>query len=66
MSAERVEYGVDSRDGRVGQVRAVTYSFGRRAGGREWDCPLDVLSVAPPGEVLRARVRGLNRARRLP
>jgi hypothetical protein len=42
MSAERVEYGVDSRDGRVGQVRAVTYSFGRRrvgaSGTARWTC----------------------------
>jgi hypothetical protein len=69
MSTERVEYGVDSRDGRVGQVMGREGGYVQLrppAGGREWDCPLDVLSVAPPGEVLRARVRGLNRAGRLP
>jgi hypothetical protein len=62
-------YAVDVRDGRLGEV------MGREGGhvqlrpvggGREWDCPPDALRAAPPGEVLRARVRLVNREGRLP
>ncbi|MBT2491035.1 hypothetical protein J7E96_21440 [Streptomyces sp. ISL-96] len=63
------EYAVDVRDGRVGLVmgRVGTYVQLRPpGGGKEWDCPPDALVPAEPGEVLRARVRALNREGRLP
>lgn len=62
-------YVVDSRDGRIGQVMAKEgpcVQLRPPGGGREWDCPPELLAPAPPGEVLRARVRALNREGRLP
>lgn len=59
---------VDVRDGRVGEVRGRVGGYVQVrpvGGGREWDCPPDALRVAPPGEVLRARVREANRQQRL-
>jgi hypothetical protein len=62
-------YVVDVRDGRIGQV------MGREGGcvqvrpvggGREWDCPPERLGEAAPGDVLRERVRRLNREARMP
>ncbi len=35
-------------------------------GGREWDCPPERLEEAAPGDVLRERVRRLNREARMP
>lgn len=67
MSAER--YVIDSRTGRVGQVmgREGPYVQLRPpGGGREWDCPPEAMAPAPPGEVLRARVRAINSEGRLP
>lgn len=63
------QYMIDSRDGRVGEVMGHVGGYVQLrppGGGREWDCPAEALSPAPPGEVLRARVRELNRGRRLP
>lgn len=51
MSAA-VEYGVDSRSGRIGQVMAREDGFVQLrplGGGREWDCPPEVLDPALPG-----------------
>jgi len=62
-------YAVDARDGRVGTVlgQVGTYVQLRPpGGGREWDCPPGGLRSATPGEVLRARVREVNAAGRLP
>ncbi|MFE2068490.1 hypothetical protein ACFXDH_39990 [Streptomyces sp. NPDC059467] len=62
-------YVTDVRDGRIGEVRGhVGGSVQVRpvVGGREWDCPPESLEPAPPEEVLRAQVRRVNRARRLP
>lgn len=61
-------YVTDVRDGRIGEVRG--HVGGRVqvrpvAGGREWDCLAGCLEPAPPEEVLRAQVRGVNRAGRL-
>lgn len=62
-------YVVDQRDGRIGEVMG---HVGGRVqlrpvgGGREWDCPPDVLEPAQREEVLRARVRGVNQEGRLP
>ncbi|WP_411099451.1 hypothetical protein [Streptomyces sp. x-45] len=58
-------HAVDARDGRVGEVRG--HVGGRVqlrpvAGGREWDCPPESLAAARPEEVLKARLRGTNRA----
>jgi len=47
------------REGGYVQLRPV-------GGGREWDCPPEALGEAPPGEVLRARVRRINQEGRLP
>ncbi|MER6025184.1 hypothetical protein [Streptomyces sp. NPDC001851] len=58
------EYAVDARSGRLGEVMG---RVGGRVqlrpvgGGREWDCPPESVEPAPPGEVLRERVRRLNR-----
>ncbi|WP_328558435.1 MULTISPECIES: hypothetical protein [unclassified Streptomyces] len=63
------EYAVDVRDGRLGQVmgrEGGLVQLRPLGGGREWDCPEDALGEAPPGEVLRARVRRLNAEARLP
>lgn len=68
MSGERRSYAVDVRDGRVGEVmgREGGYVQPRPVGGgREWDCPPEVLREAAPGEVLRARVRHANREGRI-
>ncbi|MFD4142921.1 MULTISPECIES: hypothetical protein [unclassified Streptomyces] len=62
-------YAVDRRDGRVGQVmgHVGTYIQLRPpGGGLEWDCPVEALRPAGPGEVLRARVREINAEGRLP
>ena len=61
-------YAVDRRDGRVGEVMG---HLGGRvqlrpvSGGREWDCPREEVGVAPPEEVLRARLRSRNREARI-
>ncbi|MFD9218465.1 hypothetical protein ACFWDI_00180 [Streptomyces sp. NPDC060064] len=63
------EYVIDSRNGRIGRVmgRVGTYVQLRPpGGGREWDCPLEAVTPARPGEVLRARVREVNAEGRLP
>nr|WP_202426122.1 hypothetical protein [Streptomyces sp. HUCO-GS316] len=60
---------VDVRDGRIGEVMG---HLGGRvqlrpvAGGREWDSPPESTGPAPPGDVLRARVRKVNGEGRLP
>ncbi|HEY9369727.1 hypothetical protein [Streptomyces sp.] len=62
-------YVVDSRDGRVGRVmgRQGPYVQLRPpGGGLEWDCPAEALAPAAPRDVLRARVRAVNRDGRLP
>ncbi|WP_031073235.1 hypothetical protein [Streptomyces sp. NRRL S-118] len=62
------EYVIDGRDGRVGEVRGRSGGAVRLRppdGGREWECPAQLLRPATPGEVLRARVRQLNRQVRL-
>ncbi|MFF7331025.1 hypothetical protein [Streptomyces sp. NPDC008150] len=68
-ASELGRYAVDARDGRIGEV------MGREGGrvqlrpvggGREWDCPPGEAAPAPPGDVLRERVRRLNREPRLP
>lgn len=64
LRAKAPEYAVDSRSGRLGEVMG---QVGGRVqlrpvgGGREWDCPPDSVEPAPPDEVLRERVRRLNR-----
>lgn len=62
-------YAVDFRDGSVGLVmgrEGGLVQLRPLGGGREWDCPPESLGQAPTGDVLRARVRLLNRERRLP
>ncbi|MCX4823971.1 hypothetical protein OG883_29670 [Streptomyces sp. NBC_01142] len=62
-------YAVDARDGRLGQVMGhvgMYIQLRPPGGGKEWDCPPGDVRPAPPGEVLRARVREINAARRLP
>ncbi|WP_370416963.1 hypothetical protein [Streptomyces fradiae] len=62
-------YVIDTRDGRIGQVmghEGPCLQLRPPGGGREWDCPPEALAPAPPGEVLRARVRALNREPRVP
>lgn len=62
-------YAVDFRDGSVGQVMGCEGGLVQLRplrGGREWDCPPESVGQAPPGEVLREKVRQLNRERRLP
>ncbi len=66
-SSEVGSYGVDTRDGRVGQVMGHVGGYVQLrppGGGREWDCPPDAVTPAPPDVVLRARarVRAMNRA----
>jgi|UniRef100_A0AAU3HYX4 hypothetical protein len=63
------EYAIDVRDGRLGQVmgrEGGLVQLRPPGGGIEWDCPPEALAEAPPGEVLRARVRRLNAEGRLP
>lgn len=62
------EYVIDGRDGRVGEVVGHVGDYVQLRppdGGRRWVCPDHALSPAPPGEVLRERVRLLNRRARL-
>jgi len=57
-------YAVDVRDGRVGEVMGHVGGLVQLrplAGGREWDCPRESVGPAPSAEVLRARVRRINR-----
>ncbi|GAA4913501.1 hypothetical protein ACFPM3_23380 [Streptomyces coeruleoprunus] len=58
-------YAVDGRDGRVGQVMGHVGGYVQLrppGGGLEWDCPPGALSPASPDQILRARVRAMNRA----
>ncbi|MFF3317597.1 hypothetical protein ACFYV5_19105 [Streptomyces sp. NPDC003035] len=62
-------YVIDSRDGRMGRVMARVGPYVQLrppGGGREWDCPVEELTPASVGDVLRARVRAINRESRLP
>ncbi|MFE1749500.1 hypothetical protein ACFW88_02910 [Streptomyces anandii] len=62
-------YAVDVRDGRIGEVMGREGGYVQLrpvGGGREWGCPPGELGEAAPGEVLRERVRRLNREARLP
>ncbi|MEU6678088.1 hypothetical protein [Streptomyces sp. NPDC046853] len=62
-------YAVDFRDGSVGQVMGCEGGLVQLRplrGGREWDCPPESVGQAAPDEVLREKVRQLNRERRLP
>jgi hypothetical protein len=62
-------YAVDVRNGRVGQVMGREGGYVQLrppGGGKEWDCPPEDVQPAPPGEVLRARVRKINAEGRLP
>ncbi|WP_338703948.1 hypothetical protein V2W30_17945 [Streptomyces sp. Q6] len=62
-------YVIDRRDGRVGQIMGHEGGYVQLrppGGGREWDCPPDAVEPAPVGEVLRERVRRVNREGRLP
>ncbi|MFF8651060.1 hypothetical protein ACF06D_22865 [Streptomyces griseoluteus] len=57
-------YAVDVRDGRLGEVMGRVggrIQLRRLGGGREWDVPPEYLGEADPAEVLRERVRLLNR-----
>ncbi|MFE9610340.1 hypothetical protein [Streptomyces sp. NPDC006012] len=71
MSGERPAVGgfvVDVRNGRLGEVMdhvGGAVQLRPVGGGREWDCPPESAEVAAPGEVLRERVRRLNREARL-
>ncbi|MEU0336601.1 hypothetical protein [Streptomyces sp. NPDC006193] len=61
-------YAVDVRTGRIGEVRGHVGGYVQLrpvGGGREWDCPPGEVEPAPPGEVLRERVRRMNREARL-
>ncbi|WP_018548360.1 hypothetical protein [Streptomyces sp. LaPpAH-108] len=61
-------YAKDARNGRIGEVMG---RVGGRVqlrpvgGGREWDVPPGELGEAEPADVLRERVRRLNRDARL-
>ncbi|MEU5536279.1 hypothetical protein [Streptomyces sp. NPDC020362] len=58
------EYAVDTRSGRLGEVMGHVGGYVQLrpvGGGREWDCPPGELGEVAPGEVLRERVRRLNR-----
>ncbi|MFJ2771803.1 hypothetical protein [Streptomyces sp. NPDC087300] len=62
-------FAVDYRDGSVGQVMGCEGGLVQLrpiGGGREWDCPPESVAEAPAGDVLRERVRQVNRAGRLP
>ena len=57
-------YAVDLRSGRIGEVMGRVGGYVQLrpiGGGREWDCPPGELGEAPPDEVMRERVRRLNR-----
>ncbi|MET9549594.1 hypothetical protein ABZY36_30445 [Streptomyces sp. NPDC006627] len=57
-------YAVDFRDGSVGQVMGCEGGLVQLrplGGGREWDCPPGSVGDAPAEDVLRAKVRELNR-----
>ncbi|NUP15250.1 MAG: hypothetical protein HOZ81_03940 [Streptomyces sp.] len=59
----------DARDGRLGEVMGHvggTVQLRPLDGGREWDCPPESVGPAAPEEVLRARVRRVNREGRMP
>lgn len=60
---------MDGRDGRVGRVMGrvgPNVQLRPPGGGAEWDCPPEAVRPAPPGLLLRARVREINREGRLP
>ncbi|WP_307628063.1 hypothetical protein [Streptomyces turgidiscabies] len=62
-------YALDVRDGRIGEVMGRVGGYVQLrpvGGGREWDCPPEALADVPPGDLLRARVRRVNREGRLP
>jgi len=64
-----VSYALDVRDGRIGEVMGCVGGYVQLrpvGGGCEWDCPAEALGEAAPADVLRARVRRVNRAGRLP
>ncbi|MFI9646623.1 hypothetical protein ACIHAA_10055 [Streptomyces sp. NPDC052040] len=73
MSGDRAPesgaYGVDVRDGRLGEIMGRVGGYVQLrpvGGGREWDCPPESVGPAPPGEVLRARVKRVNKDSLLP
>ncbi|MEU1020316.1 hypothetical protein ABZ383_26910 [Streptomyces sp. NPDC005900] len=62
-------YAVDFRDGSVGEVMGCEGGLVQLrpiGGGREWDCPPASVGEAPSAEVLRAKVRQVNREARRP
>jgi hypothetical protein len=62
-------YVVDVRSGCVGEVMGHAGGMVRLrpvGGGREWGCPPESVGLAQQEEVLRARVRGVNKEGRLP
>ncbi|MGA4849656.1 hypothetical protein ACOBQB_26620 [Streptomyces sp. G5(2025)] len=62
-------YAIDFRDGSVGQVMGCEGGLVQLrplGGGREWACPPGAVGAAPAGEVLREKVRQVNREGRLP
>lgn len=64
-----VTYALDVRDGRIGEVMGREGGYVQLrpvGGGCEWDCPPEALGEAAPADVLRARVRRVNREGRLP
>lgn len=64
-----VTYALDVRDGRIGEVMGREGGYVQLrpvGGGREWDCPPEALGDVSPGDLLRARVRRVNREGRLP
>ncbi|SOD85686.1 hypothetical protein [Streptomyces sp. Ag109_G2-15] len=64
MTGEIGTYAVDVRSGRIGEVMARVGGYVQLrpvGGGREWDCPPGELGEVAPDEVLRERVRRLNR-----
>ncbi|MDQ0934477.1 hypothetical protein QFZ49_004417 [Streptomyces turgidiscabies] len=67
--SSEVTYALDVRDGRIGEVMGRVGGYVQLrpvGGGREWDCPPEALADVPPGDLLRARVRRVNREGRLP
>ncbi|MCZ0988547.1 hypothetical protein [Streptomyces diastatochromogenes] len=61
-------YAVDARNGRLGEVMGRVGGYVQLrpvGGGCEWDCPPEAAGPASPGDVLRERVRRLNRETRL-